>query len=196
MGKICYIMGKSSSGKDTIFKTLKESHFDLHTITLYTTRPIRAGESDGVEYHFVNEDELKRMEAEKKVIEVRAYNTQCGVWKYFTVDDGQIDINKNYIVIGTLESYQSMANYFGKDRLIPIYLQVEDGLRLKRALHRERRQSHPKYAEMCRRFLADEKDFSSENLKKAGIDKRFINHEGNNCLKEIYCYLEKELNKD
>ncbi len=196
MGKICYLMGKSSSGKDTIFKALKESRFDFNTITLYTTRPIREGESDGVEYHFVNDNDLKRMIAQKRVIEVRAYNTKCGIWSYFTVDDGQIDIKKNYIVIGTLESYQSMANYYGRDRLIPIYLNVEDGLRLERALHREQRQTNPKYAEMCRRYLADEKDFSEENLKKAGIDKQFTNNDMKSCLKEIYSYLDKEISKE
>lgn len=47
MGKICYIMGKSSSGKDTIFKKLKEILPQFRTIILYTTRPIRAGETDG-----------------------------------------------------------------------------------------------------------------------------------------------------
>ena len=48
-------------------------------------------------------------------------------------------------------------------------------MRLQRALERERRQENPKYEELCRRFLADEKDFSEEKLKEAGITKRFCN---------------------
>ena len=56
MGKIVYLMGKSSSGKDTIFKELmKEGTMDLRTIVPYTTRPIRAGEENGVEYFFTDE---------------------------------------------------------------------------------------------------------------------------------------------
>ena len=55
MGKIYYVMGKSSSGKDTIYKKLLEIHPEFHTIVPYTTRPIREGEHNGVEYHFVNE---------------------------------------------------------------------------------------------------------------------------------------------
>ena len=55
-----------------------------------------------------------------------------------------------------------MQNYFGKENVIPIYIQVDDGVRLERALERERTQKEPKYAELCRRFLADEKDFSEE----------------------------------
>lgn len=194
MGKICYIMGKSSSGKDTIFKKLTERMPEFRTITLYTTRPVRAGETDGVEYHFVDEAQLEAMEAKGCVIEVRAYETKCGVWKYFTADDGQIDLgNYHYLVIGTLQSYEAMCRYFGEDALIPIYVEVEDGLRLARALERERVQAEPKYAEMCRRFLADQEDFSEENLTRAGIKCRFINNEMETCLEEIQDYIQKNL---
>ena len=44
MGKIYYVMGKSSSGKDTIYKKLMEAHPRFRTIVPYTTRPIREGE--------------------------------------------------------------------------------------------------------------------------------------------------------
>lgn len=194
MGKICYIMGKSSSGKDTMFKKLKEIMPELKTIILYTTRPVRAGETDGVEYYFVDEEKLKTLEEEGRVIELREYNTKHGIWKYFTADDGQIDLNKhNYLVIGTLESYEAMCDYFGKDKLIPVYIEVEDGLRLERALQRECGQSEPKYSEMCRRFLADEEDFSDENLKCAGIGRSFMNHRIEDCLEEIHIYLKEKL---
>ena len=49
-------MGKSSSGKDTIYKKLiQNKNLALKEIIPYTTRPIRVGEQDGVEYHFVTE---------------------------------------------------------------------------------------------------------------------------------------------
>ncbi|MBU3876563.1 guanylate kinase [Faecalicatena sp. AGMB00832] len=194
MGKICYIMGKSSSGKDTIYKRLKERMPQLKTITLYTTRPVRAGETDGVEYYFVDEERLAEMENRGCVIELRAYNTKCGVWKYFTADDGQIDLDRqDYLVIGTLQSYEAMCKYFGEEIMIPVYIEVEDGLRLYRALERERIQDAPKYAEMCRRFLADQDDFSEENLRKAGIKKRFINEDIEVCLSEIQEYLQEKM---
>ena len=186
MSKIFYVMGKSSSGKDTIYKEIREQMPELRSITPYTTRPIREGETDGVEYFFVDEERLHQMQEEERVIEVRSYHTKCGIWTYFTADDGQIDLeNQDYLVIGTLESYYGMREYFGRDVIIPIYIEVEDGLRLERALHRERRQKEPKYAEMCRRFLADSEDFSEENLKKAGIERRFENVEMEKCLQEI-----------
>ncbi len=194
MGKIVYIMGKSSSGKDTIFQKLKEALPEFKTIVLYTTRPIRAGEQDGVEYHFVKEETLKAFEEKGQIIELRAYNTVHGVWKYFTADDGQINLEKeNYLVIGTLESYEQMKKYFGEDALLPIYVQVEDGARLGRALERERRQQIPKYEELCRRFLADSQDFSEENIARAGIETRFENVELESCVSEILQFVKERV---
>ena len=185
MSKIFYLMGKSSSGKDTIYKKVKEQMPELKTIVIYTTRPIREGEQNGREYHFVDDDKLKELQDAGKVIELREYNTVHGIWKYFTADDGQFDGDDNYLAIGTLESYVQLRDYFGQERLVPIYVEVEDGLRLERALARERMQATPKYEEMCRRFLADAADFSVENLKEAGITRKFTNMDVDKCVQGI-----------
>ena len=187
MGKIFYIMGKSSSGKDTIYENLLgREGLSLHPLIMYTTRPIRAGETDGVQYHFVTEEQLKALEHAGKVIELRTYQTVYGPWHYFTVDDGQINLEKgNYLYIGTLESYEQMVRYYGKEVVVPIYVEVETGERLTRAVNRERQQENPKYTELCRRFLADEEDFCEENIKKAGIKKRYENNSLERCIEEI-----------
>ena len=192
MSKIYCLMGKSSSGKDTIYKKLLKELKNLKRVILYTTRPIRQGEKSGVEYHFVDEKKLAQMEEEGKVIEQRAYHTIHGIWKYFTAADGQVDLEKeDYLVIGTLASYQAMGRYFGEEKVVPIYLQVDDGLRLERALKRERNQKHPKYEEMCRRFLADSEDFSEKNLALASIEKRFDNEDLQECLQKVINYIQK-----
>ena len=186
MGKIYCMMGKSSSGKDTLYQKVLERLPQIHRVVPYTTRPIREGEQDGVEYHFVDDKQLAELEADGKVVELRAYNTVHGIWKYFTVDDGQIDLEQgDYLLIGTLETYEKIREYYGAEHLVPIYIEVEDGERLARALERERRQAVPKYKEMCRRFLADEEDFCEENLKRLGIDKRYRNTDMETCLNEI-----------
>lgn len=186
MGKIYYIMGKSSSGKDTIFKEFQKSFPGIKVVTLYTTRPIRDGESDGVEYFFVSEDTLDIYVKKEKVIELRSYNTIHGAWKYATIDDGQVNLRESdYLMIGTLESYVQVRKYYGEENVIPIYLEVEDGERLSRALHRERQQDKPRYAELCRRFLSDTEDFSEENLRKAGITRRYYNNDKIRCIEEI-----------
>ena len=69
--------------------------------------------------------------------------------------------------------------------MIGIYIEVEDGVRLERALKREQQQASPKYAEMCRRFLADEKDFSKERLAACGIDRGYENNDFNTCIQLI-----------
>ena len=186
MSKIFIIMGKSSTGKDTIYKKLIEKkELNLKKIISYTTRPIRQNETNGVEYFFVDEDYMKELEKSQKIIEHRAYNTIYGIWNYFTVDDGQINLDvSDYLLIGTLESFKQIKKYYGTN-VYPIYIEVEDGIRLKRALNREQKQKNPKYAELCRRYLADEEDFSEDNIKKAGIKKRYNNLDISICLHQI-----------
>lgn len=187
MGKIFFILGKSSSGKDTIFQKIKENNaLNLKTVVGYTTRPMRENEVDGEEYFFVDRDRLEELQNDGKVIEVRHYNTVHGVWSYFTVDDGQIDLeDTDYLYIGTLESYEQMRDYYGEDVIVPIFIEVEQGERLKRAILREIEQSEPKYEELCRRFLADEKDFREEEIERLGIKKKYMNEDLDTCVEEI-----------
>ena len=168
-------MGKSASGKDKIYSRLAgDKKLNLKKLILYTTRPVRDGEEDGVQYYFTDDRRLQEFETAGKVIESRAYNTVYGIWTYFTADDGQIDLkNGNYLGIGTLESFQKMKNYYG----------------LIRAIRREQEQETPKYKELCRRFLADEEDFSEEKIKEAEIQKRFVNDDLDLCVKNIINYV-------
>ena len=155
MGKIFCIIGKSSTGKDTLYqRILERKDLQLRQIVSYTTRPIRAGEVDGTEY------------------------------------DGNIDLEKNnYLVIGTIASFVKLRDYFSEDAVLPIYIEVEDGIRLQRALDRERCQMHPKYEEMCRRFLADAADFSKEKLQEAGIHRIFYNEDLERTEEQIVCFM-------
>lgn len=191
MGKIFCVMGKSASGKDTIYRgLLTHKELSLRRVIPYTTRPIRDGEVDGDTYFFCSEKQVQELQDAGKIIELRTYHTVYGPWKYFTVDDGQFDEQTgNYLMIGTLETYGKICTYFGEDRVIPIYIEVEDGERLIRAISREREQEKPKYEEMCRRFLADAEDFSEENLKRNGINTRFNNLELNATIEQIAEYM-------
>lgn len=190
MTKIYVLIGKSGSGKDSFFEELiADKDLNLKSIVGYTTRPKRVHESEGVEYHFTDEAGLNKLRNEDMIIEERCYHTVHGDWFYFTAKDEKIleniEQNINYIYIGTVESFVKMKEYYGSDIVIPLYIEVEDGERLARALKRERKQDAPKYAEMCRRFLADCEDFSEENLEKAGISKKYENMDFDKCLAEI-----------
>ena len=187
MGKIFCLMGKSSSGKDTIFKKIRDDEeLNLKPIVSYTTRPKRTNETNGVEYFFINEKELNKFQKEDKVIEKRVYHTVHGDWYYCTINDEQIDLeSNNYLLITTLESYKSLKDYFGEDKVYPLYIHVEDGIRLQRALDREKNQENPNFDELCRRFLADNRDFSKENLSTLKINEFYTNKELEECINNI-----------
>ena len=79
---------------------------------------------------------------------------------YFTADDGQVNLaDSDYLGIGTLESFKKMRKYYGEDAVCPVYVQVEDGERLSRALNREREQEIQDMRKCVRRFIADQSDF-------------------------------------
>lgn len=195
MGKIVCLMGRSSSGKDTIYKKiLEENKIGLQRIVPYTTRPIRVGEQEGMEYHFTDEDGYQKLTALGRVIEARAYHTCFGIWRYFTVADESIDLEKHsYILIGTLEAYTQLQQYYGEENVLPVMIALDCGELLQRALDREKQQDSPKYEEMCRRFLADAEDFSEDKMKQAGISRTFYNDDLNRCLEEILGYLEEQI---
>lgn len=190
-GRIFCIIGKSSSGKDTIWNTVKERFADLgiEPIIMYTTRPRRTGEVDGVEYNFITEERLSQLEDEGKVVERRDYNTAYGVWCYAIIDDGQIKRDGTYIIKEeTPVGYKRMAERFGSEHVRPLYIYVDDGVRLMRALSREIGQAKPRYDEMCRRYLSDKGDF--EEIDKDDSIPRFVNDNLDKCSREILEYLE------
>ena len=189
MGKIFYLIGKSCAGKDSLYNILKkDAELDLKPVIRYTTRPIRDGETDGVGYHFVGMKEYASFRDSKKIIEEQVYHTMHGDWYYFTADDGGIDITlDSYLAIGVLESFAGTRDYYGKDAVVPIYIELDDGVRLQRALERERLPENGRYAEMCRRFLSDAEDFCEERIRQLGItdDSRFVNDDLEQCASRI-----------
>lgn len=186
MGKLFVIMGKSATGKDTLYKKIKERHPELIEIVTYTTRPIRKGETYGEEYFFVSKEEMYEMKEQGKIIECRQYNTVLGPWFYFTADDGQIDFSTgDYLLISTLAGYEKLQGVFGMEQIVPLYIEVDDIERLERAVARERAQTTPCVPELCRRFLADEEDFSEEKLQEAGIEIRIMNKDCEQAVEHI-----------
>ncbi len=195
MGKIFVIMGPSCSGKDTLFNKVDEYYNGkLKPIVLYTTRPMREGEIEGKTYYFIDDKTFDDMKMNNEIIESRSYNTQFGIWTYATASRS-IDLDNNdYLTINTLEGFKSLKDYYGEDIVVPLYIQVDEDVRLRRAINREKKQiveklkkegkeipkesnkdkyaineDDPKIKEMRRRIEADSKDFSVEKRIEAGI---------------------------
>ena len=180
MAKIICLLGKSCSGKDTIYKKLiADESLDLVPLVTYTTRPLRSGEQEGREYHFTDEAGFNALKEHGKVIEDRSYDTVYGLWRYFTVDDGTFNPDgKNVIAAaGTIPAYIRLRDHFGADNIVAAMIETDDGIRLERAMRREKKQAAPRYKEMCRRFITDSEDFDEEKLSAAGITNIFMNND-------------------
>ena len=129
-------------------------------------------------------------------MECRCYETVKGLWNYFTADDGQINLEEaNSCLISTLEGYMGIRNYYGVQQVVPLYIAVDDFVRMDRSLKREKEQKNPCVAEVCRRFLADEVDFSEEKLQQAGITEEILNVSLQEALEEIEKRIDKSLQK-
>ena len=197
MGKIFYLIGKSCAGKDSLYNIIKnDGQLNLQPVIRYTTRPARDGETDGISYHFVDMEGYADLKSRGKIIEEQVYHTVHGDWYYFTADDGGIDLTeKNYLAIGVLESFAGTRDYYGRDKVLPIYIELDDGERLQRALDRERLPENGRYAEMCRRFLADAEDFREERIRELGIkdEERFENDNLDDCAERIKAWILKSI---
>ncbi len=166
MSRIYCIVGPSAVGKDTFYKELLLRYGGTLTpIVPSTTRPMREGEVDGVDYHFVTQAELAELEAAGQIIEKREYHTVLGLWTYFTMKF-DMEEGRDYVLISTLEGAKKLQEYYGAEQVSVVYLRLDPRLRLLRGIEREAHQQTPNYAEVCRRFLADEQDFAPEKIAK------------------------------
>lgn len=164
MNHIYCIIGKSGTGKDTVLEEiLKNKTIKINKLVPYTTRPMREGEENGKNYHFVSRDEFFKMDESGLVIEKRCYDTVHGEWIYFTAVP-QDTSDKDYIIITTQQAIPAFFDAFGEDKVHVIYLRIDDKLRLQRCINRESMQDTPNYMEVCRRFIADEGDFDEEAI--------------------------------
>ena len=130
-----------------------------------TTRPQRTNEQNGIDYYFVTEEQFHLLEQENKIVEKRQYSTTKGLWFYFTPRFTLLP-EKNYILITTPEGVEHLEANYGPAIIRVIYLVLDDKERLERCIKRESLQPMPDYEEVCRRFLADQKDFSDTVIAK------------------------------
>ena len=182
MNRVFCLVGKSCSGKDTLYAHILERYPELVPVIPCTTRPRRPGEVEGQTYHFVTEERLRQYEEEGQVVEKREYHTTQGPWTYFTL---RFALDTDRLLITTLEGARALMDCYGPQAVRVVCLQVDDRTRLLRYVHRESRQQCPDYAEVCRRFLADQVDFSQERLDQVPrLD--FIDTGGDidSCLKQ------------
>lgn len=132
------LIGKSGSGKDSILHELIENE-GYSLIVSTTTRPIRDGEVDGVDYHFVTNEVFDTMIAEDKFLEHRSYETLVGgnheVWRYGTPKT-PLNKDKDYAIVLDMPSTQDFLNYYGRSNCAVIFVDAPLELREERAKQR------------------------------------------------------------
>jgi guanylate kinase len=150
--KIVALFGKSGSGKDTVLKALCKNQSTYNRIISSTTRPPREGEVDGKDYYFLDNIAFAEKILNGSFIEATGFKN----WFYGT-DISSLDpsrINIGVFNINAIECLKEDSNL----EVYPILIEAKDSIRLKRILSRE---EDPDCEEICRRFLADKKDFSN-----------------------------------
>lgn len=181
--RIFCILGKSASGKDTLYNKLLAFFPILSPLIPYTTRKMRIGEKEGREYWFISNSQMNRMEENGELIEKRSYNTVNGTVSYATADVN-LEETKDYLLITTLEGFEKIEKKYGKNA-IPLYIDTSDDVRLIRSILRERNNPNPNYREIFRRYESDGEEFREEKLEK-------MIHFNNDidCFFEVVKYLE------
>ena len=154
--KLLALFGESSAGKDSIQCWLERKLKNIHGMVSYTTRPPRDYEIEGREYHFISQEEFEKLIVENKMLEHTCFNN----WYYGTCID---ELQKDKVNVGVFnpQGIQSLLTHSDTIDILPVWIQAGEKKRLLRSLNREQ---NPNCTEICRRFLADQKDFSNINF--------------------------------
>lgn len=157
MYKIIAIMGEAGSGKDSLMQAILKLRPDFHEIISCTTRPMREGEAEGVNYYYYTPEQFGDRVLHNEMLECTVFND----WFYGTSYDS---VRSDCINIGVFNptGVESLVARPDVDVKI-IRVVAEDKTRLLRQLNRE---NSPDVREIIRRFNADQLDFE-------GIEKDF-----------------------
>ena len=176
--KLICIVGETGSGKDTLVnKAIEKSRFDIRKVCSYADRPMRNGETNGVEHYFISTEEFNKLKEERKD-DVLAYthikdNSQKDYqgYQYMALSD---ELQKSHIYIidykGLLflkEKYSDIVD------IKTVYIHAPFLTRLKRA---KAKRSDFK-TEFKNRVRAERKQFKEFKRKKL-YDYKIENKDG------------------
>lgn len=186
--KIYFLVGQSSTGKDTIKSKLLSIMPSLKDYVYCTTRPMRDGEVNGREYLFKSHEDYEKDEKSGVVIESRVYNFNGNTPVVYYSLAKEID-EELYIVTGTPDMCHSYIEYYGSDIVKPIFIVVPDRERLMRAIIREDT-NKGNYKEIARRFYDEFSEYTKENiLSLSGVE--YVNNDYlEDCIEDIRCIIE------
>ena len=156
MRKIFAVMGKASTGKDTLTKMLSET-LELPIALSFTTRPMRVGEKQGVEYNFISDDDFWDLHGCDLLAEYTSYEVASGETWHYGLTKEELEKAEYVLVIVNPDGFRQLTEIYG-DKVCSILIDAPADVRIKRYLDRDT-VTEEKAEECCRRFLADNKDF-------------------------------------
>ena len=169
------LCGKSASGKDTIAKRLSRRGFE--TLVSYTSRPMRDGEKEFVDYVFLTKQDFEQRIKEGRFIEYRSYKTLVNgkedIWYYGTPKRDIVDMltaKKDFVIVLDLDGAKAFMDYYGKENCFCVSIEASDRTRTERAMKRGSFDE----TEWDRRIEADFEAFSEERVE-AICDDRVCN---------------------
>lgn len=160
MRKIFAVVGKASTGKDTLVKMLGEI-LGMPIALSFTTRQMRVGEGQGVEYNFISEDEFWDLHEHGSLAEYTSYNVASGETWYYGLTKEELEKGEYVLVIVNPDGLEQLRKIYG-NKICSILIDAPADVRIKRYLDRDK-VTESKAEECCRRFLADNKMF--KNIK-------------------------------
>ena len=139
--KIFALLGYMGVGKDTILKQVLKDMDDVKPIISTTTRPMRKGETEWVEYYFIDDTEFFRRGTD--FVEQRIYHTKVkengvekdATWRY-GIERAELEKDDYLIVIVDSVGYKELKNYVGNNKIVPIFISAPQEELKARALAR------------------------------------------------------------
>lgn len=193
--KIFALLGYSSVGKDTILKQVLKDIDDVKPIISTTTRPMRKGEIEGVEYYFI--DDKTFMEKGSDFIEQRIYHTKVkengvekdATWRY-GIERMELEKDDYLIVIVDSVGYKELKNYVGNNKIVPIFISAPQEELKARALARGDLE-----AEVDRRLKDDYERFMDFRVRTVYNEVKNTNGRLEEAIKEVENIITKHINE-
>ena len=193
--KIFALLGYMGVGKDTILKQVLKDMDDVRPIISTTTRPMRKGETEGVEYYFIDDTEFFRRGTD--FVEQRIYHTKVkengveknATWRY-GIERMELEKDDYLIVIVDSVGYKELKNYVGNNKIVPIFISAPQEELKARALARGDLE-----AEVDRRLKDDYERFMDFRVRTVYHEVKNTNGRLEEAIKEVENIITKHINE-
>lgn len=193
--KIFALLGYMGVGKDTILKQVLKDMDDVKPIISTTTRPMRKGETEGVEYYFIDDTEFFRRGTD--FVEQRIYHTKVkengvekdATWRY-GIERMELEKDDYLIVIVDSVGYKELKNYVGNNKIVPIFISAPQEELKARALARGDLE-----AEVDRRLKDDYERFMDFRVRTVYHEVKNTNGRLEEAIKEVENIITKHINE-